>query len=285
MRTCFIIDKWQNQGLLRFTETKIWFDAFNRVTEWVDDIKVVDHEDQIDSDRYVIIESGDYVNTALRQWVIDNPDKDKLDFREDGVRDHIIKFTPEFSYNMRDLPPYKPGEKQRYILDNLFRTVLKAPDLIYLEQTEPIADQIETGYEHLYGVSSAWKTVQLAKRIGLENLKSVTVYDVAERQLNFAKSLWEQEQLPLTAHPGQPCHGEYDPPQEVIDFWQEWHNYPVEFVKLNLFDTPRFKPNSYVWVSNAFLYEPSLFKFGYEYCQTSLKDLRKLNNDCKITIN
>lgn len=280
MRTAFIIDIHKNPGLLRFTETKLWFDAKNQTTDWISDCCVVNRESEINSKDCIIIESGDFCKTDLREYIKKQP-PGRYDLRNN---EHLIKFTPDYDYDIKKMPPYKQTDKQRYIIDNLFRSVLKSSKLIYLEQTEEVIDTA-TDREHLYGVASAWKTARLAKNFGLDNLKSVTVFDFCDRQLELAKYLHSQEQLPESIKVDQPYYGEYNPRQEIRDFWREWHNYPVEFVKLDLFDTPRFKSNSYVWVSNAFLYEPTLFKFGYQYCQNKFKDLLNLNNDCKITFN
>lgn len=130
-----------------------------------------------------------------------------------------------------------------------------------------------------------WKTPKLAKHIGLDNLKSITVYDSCFRQLELAKMLHSNRVLPNTIEIEHPYHGEYSPDDEIKYFWGEWHNYPVKFELINLFDTPKFLPNSYVWVSNAFLYEPTLFEFGYQYCQNKFKELLLKNKDCKININ
>lgn len=281
MRTAFIIDIHKNPGLLKFTETKLWFDAKNQTTDWIDDCCIVDSVEDVYGKDVIVINSGDFVVTPVREYIKQQP-PGYYDLRDN---EHLLKFTPDYSYDIKQVPPYKPGEKQRYIIDNVFRSMLVGPKLIYLEQTEVVDDVVDTACEHLYGVASAWKTAQLANRIGFDKLKSITVFDQCERQLAFAKELHSNSTLPTTVNPGQPCHGEYNPPQEVKDFWHKWHNYPVEFVKLDLFDTPRFKPKSYIWVSNAFMYEPTLFKFGYQYCQNKLKDLLNINNDCKITFN
>jgi hypothetical protein len=280
MRTAFIIDTHKNSGLLRFTETKLWFDAKNQTTDWIQDITVVDNEDDIQSDNCVIIESGDFCTTSLREYIKQQP-LGRYDLRNN---EYLIKFTSDYSYSMRDIPPYEQQSKQRYIIENLYKTVLKSKKLIYLEQTEELGE-IPGGYDHLYGLASAWKTPLMAKHIGLENLKSVTVYDSCSRQLELAKKLHSNSQLPDILEIEQPYYGEYSPNKEIKEFWQEWSNYPVKFAWIDLFSTPKFKSNSYVWVSNAFLYEPTLFEFGYRYCQNKFKDLLLANKDCKINSN
>lgn len=280
MRTAFIIDTYKNPGLLRFTETKLWFDAKNQTTDWIADCRVVNSEDQIVGDDVIIINSGDFVTTPLREWVKQQP-AGVIDLRGQEL---IIKFTPDYSYNMTEQPPYEQGSKQRYIIENLYKTVLRSKKLIYLDQTEELGDT-PVGYDHLYGLASAWKTPKLAKHIGLDNLKSITVYDSCSRQLELAKMLHSNQVLPSTIEIEHPYYGEYSPDDEIKDFWGEWHNYSVKFKLINLFDTPKFLPNSYVWVSNAFLYEPTLFEFGYQYCQNKFKDLLLKNKDCKININ
>ena len=56
----------------------------------------------------------------------------------------------------------------------------------------------------------------------------------------------------------------------------------VKFELIDLFDTPRFKPNSVVWASNVFDYEATLFEYGYDYVTNKRKELTELNLDCMI---
>ena len=280
MRTAFIINQYKNPGLLRFTETKLWFDAKNQTTDWIDDCCVVESEQEVNGDNVIIIDNGDFVTTPLREWVKQQP-PGRFDLRNHNM---LIKFTNDYSYSLAQQPPYEQQSKQRYIIENLYKTVLRSKKLIYLEQTEVLGETPQ-GYAHLYGLASAWKTPRLAKYIGLDNLKSITVYDSCSRQLDLAKELHSHKQLPDTIDVEHPYYGEYSPDDEIKEFWKEWSNYPVKFELINLFDTPRFQPNSYVWVSNAFLYEPTMFEFGYQYCQNKFKDLLLKNKDCKININ
>jgi hypothetical protein len=45
-------------------------------------------------------------------------------------------------------------------------------------------------------------------------------------------------------------------------------------------ETIRFKPQSIVWCSNVFHYEPTLFLYGYDYMKDKLKELTEVNFDC-----
>jgi len=50
-----------------------------------------------------------------------------------------------------------------------------------------------------------------------------------------------------------------------------------------LFADPKFLDNSFVWISNAFMYEPSIFRLGWEKCKLAKHNLITSNKTCLIT--
>ena len=52
---------------------------------------------------------------------------------------------------------------------------------------------------------------------------------------------------------------------------------------IDLFANPKFLDNSFVWISNAFMYESSIFQMGWEKCKLAHYNLISLNKTCTIT--
>lgn len=277
MNKIFIIDKHKNPGLLRFTQTKLFFDAKNQGTNWAYDCTVVDSVDDIVDSKGIIINSGEFVTTTFRyQHPIVNTLVD--------ARGHsnLIQFTPDYTYEVYKKPPYQVGSKQLYILENLYKVILKSSKLVYLDNTEPILSTT-TNAQHFYGLASGWKSVQLIKNFGIESFESITIYDKCQRQLEYQQFLHSCATLPNTINVPPPIYGEYNPPQDIVDFWPTWHNTRVKFELIDLFADPKFLDNSFVWISNAFMYEPSIFQIGWEKCKLAHHNLILLNKTCTIT--
>lgn len=283
MATAIIIDQKQNESLLRFTETKLFFDANNQGTGFVDDCVVVDsYEAAMQLAEYdnkvIIINTGDFLTTNFR-----NKYKDATGVIVPTADDEIIKFDIDTYVGFNKRCKYKQGTKQLYIIENLLKTILRSKSLVYLDNTES-ATELELTADHLYGLASGWKTVELAQKIGLDNLKSITVYDNNPDQLSHAKWLHEQVMLPTEVPIYKHSCGEYNRPEHLIGFWKEWHNYPVKFELINLFDTPVFPKGSAIWISNVFQYEPTIFEFGWSKCKWAKQQLINSNKECIIFI-
>jgi hypothetical protein len=276
MNKIFIIDIHKNPGLLKFTQTKIFFDAKNQGVEWAYDCEVVDSLDQIKADKGIIINSGEFITTTFRSK-FQSVDQ-LIDARGDS---DLIQFTNEYAYDMKTKPPYEQGSKQLYILENLYKVVLKSRKLVYLENTEPFVHH-SYAVDHFYGLASGWKSVQLVKDIGIKNLKSITIYDKCKRQLEYQQYLHSLETLPESVEMTAPVCGTYNPPTDLKEFWKEWHSTKVEFVNIDLFDQPVFQKNSLIWVSNVFKYEPTIFEKGWEVCKMAQLDLKNLNTTSTI---
>ena len=102
--------------------------------------------------------------------------------------DEIIKFAPDTYVGVTKRCEYPQGSKQLYIIENLLKTIIRSKELVYVDNTEPL-DLKNISATHLYGLASGWKTVDLARHIGLNNLESITVYDRNQTQLDYAKWL------------------------------------------------------------------------------------------------
>ena len=57
----------------------------------------------------------------------------------------------------------------------------------------------------------------------------------------------------------------------------------VSFTKLNLFDIPTFPKESFIWASNVFKYEPTIFEYGYEHVAECKNRLQQQNKYSIIT--
>jgi hypothetical protein len=274
MNKIFIVDKYKNPDLLKFTETKVFFDAKNQGLEWADDIEVVDDISQVPDVPGIVINSNQFITTTFRKKY--QQVTSLIDARQDI---DLIEFTPVYNYSSARKPPYEEGSKQLYILTNLFKTALKSKKLVYLENTEHVQD-IENiqCVDHFAGLASGWKSIQLIKQLGINNLKSITIFDVSQRQLDFHHELHKNPALPTKMLVDKPYYGTYNPPQEVIDFWPEWHSTSVDFKILNLFDTPIFPDNSLIWISNVFGYEPNIFEHGWNKCKIAKDRLQRANS-------
>jgi hypothetical protein len=284
MRLAIIIDNTNNDALLRFTQTKLFFDAKNQfITNFVEDCVVVDSLDQAlaiakDIETSFIIKTGYFLTTTFR---IRHKDFVGTMIVEDND-DSVIYFDPDTIISFYKRSHYPAKSKQLYIIENMLKTISNSKKMIYFDNTEEFIPEEVYNVDHLYGLASGWKTVRVAKHIGLNKLKSITVYDFNETQLDYARTLHSCSELPSEIKQVQRSYGIYKIPEDLINFWKEWHNYPVNFQAIDLFDIPKFKSNSLVWISNVFKYEPTLFTYGWETCKKSKKSLINKNYDCII---
>lgn len=273
----FIVDQHRNPGLLRFTETKVFFDAKNQCVEWAHDCEVVSSIDDITEDCGIVINSGEFITSTFRakfQTVTS-----LIDAR--GHSDLII-FSPQYDYLMRTKPPFESGSKQLYIIENLYRVVLRNRKLVYLDNTEPYVP-ITTNHKNFYGLASGWKSIQFVKDFGIENFDSIVIYDANPRQLEYQRHLHSQTQLPETVTQAHPICGEYNPPAELREFWPQWHATQIKFELINLFETPKLLDDSFVWISNVFKYESTIFELGWQQCKLAKGLLLSTNKTCTIS--
>lgn len=269
MPRAIIVNDCDNESLLRFTQTKLFFDATNRGRTYFQDCVVVKDYKQADdmlvSDSDVILETGDFLTTTFF--------KNISTYARDS--EHVIKFDKDIPINFKSRR-YKQGSKQLYIVENLLKTCLRSKKLVYLDNNESIKHISPKG-KHLYGLASGYKTARYALK---HNFETVTVYDYCERQLEFAQWLHSHKRLPETVDVTPPTSGEYTVPD--LD-WKRWHNMKVSFEKVNLFDLPKFPKESFIWVSNVFKYEPTIFEYGYDYVTRCKKELQDSNKYSIIT--
>lgn len=283
MATAIIIDNESNESLLRFTETKLFFDAKNQGTDFVQDALIVDSKELADEkltidSTVIVISTGDYLTTNFR-----NTYRNKIGIIYPTEQDEIIKFDLDTYVGFERRCKYPQGSKQLYIIENLLKTILRNRELVYLDNTEPYT-KINDIPRHLYGLASGWKTVDFAQQIGLKNLESITVYDINPKQLEYAKNLHDCKLLPEKVLGYEKTCGEYAPPSHIKEFWSQWHEYPVKFKLLDLFTIPIFPKDSLIWISNIFQYEPNIFKFGWQKCKEAKQRLINSNKECKILI-
>lgn len=269
MPRAIIVNDCNNESLLRFTQTKLFFDAKNQGRPYFTDCVVVKDykqaDDMIQSHADVVLETGDFLTTNFFKHIS----------RYARDSEHVIKFDKNIPIDFK-ARRYQQGSKQLYIVENLLKTCLRSKKLVYLDNNESIGNIKPTG-KHLYGLASGYKTVRYALE---HNFETVTVYDYCERQLEFAQWLHSQKRLPDTVDVKPPTSGKYT----VLDIdWERWHDTEVSFEKVNLFDLPKFPQESFIWVSNIFRYEPTIFEYGYDRVTTCKKELQNCNKDSIIT--
>jgi hypothetical protein len=284
MRTAFIIDQGLNESLLRFTETKLFFDAKNKAIHFVDQIEIVFSLQEAmqlahQTNNAVILHTGDFLTTTFRNKhahttgvIVASNDPD------------VIKFDPNTYVGTKKKSHYSNGSKQLYIIENLLKTCLRNRKLVYLDNTEDLnLEKIShKHYRHLFGLASGWKTMELANHIGFDNLDSITVYDRNLEQLKHAEWLHSHAVLPDQHPPYKNACGIYNPACINSEVWKKWNKFDVKFEMINLFDIPIFPLNSLIWVSNVFKYEPNIFDFGWKKCNNMYNQLVSNNNESTI---
>lgn len=283
MRTAIIINNTDNESLLRFTETKLFFDAKNQSISFVNDCIIVDSIESAfntanSCEAAVILNVGEFLTTNYR-----DKNKNATGILVATGDTDVIVFDSDTYVGFDKRCKYTQGSKQLYIIENLLKTCLRSKDLVYLDNTEDVGLVPNVSIKHLYGLASGWKTVQLANQIGLDKLESITVYDSNLTQLIHAEQLHNYTTLPnqLEVNYKNTC-GEYKPNTVSKEAWEAWSEYPVEFKQINLFHNPVFLPNSLVWASNVFLYEPNIFNFGWKRCNSAKNQLINSNKECII---
>lgn len=278
MRTAIIVNETDNISLLRFTESKLFFDAENQYIDFVQDCKIVDsYQSALELSKNfqnaIILRTGDFLTTTFRTKYNDFVGVIIAD------SDNVIKFNSETYVGFKKKCNYTQGSKQLYIIENLLKTCLKSKNLVYLDNTETVAPVPNKNYKHFYGLASGWKSIQLSNDIGFENLETITIYDKNEQQLEHAK--WIHKNVNKSQIPAyKNVCGIYNPSAISVELWNKWKSYPVQFTKLDLFQTPLFKEHSLIWISNIFKYEPNIFNFGWEECKRKKKELFDKNPTC-----
>jgi len=277
MRTAIIINNIDNLPLLRFTEAKLFFDANNHAIEFVNDCIIVGTFDQAmleaaSLQSSVILYVGDFLTTNFRNR---HAHSQGVIFADSD----IIKFSPDTYIGLKKRSHYPQGSKQLYIIENFLKMYLRSKNLVYLDNTEPVEiDNSALTVEHLYGLASGWKTMTIANTIGFENLKSITVYDNNQTQLQHAEWI-HKNPLEQECPKYKNICGEYDITKIDKSMWLNWNKYPVQFKHINLFDLPIFPKNSLVWVSNVFCYESNIFDLGWKLCKNTLAQLKEFNKE------
>lgn len=287
MQNVIIIDDGKNNSLLRFTETKLFFDAKNKSRSFIDDCYVVESREDaltlassLSAKTIFIIRSGYFLTSS---FVLNYADAEGvIEITEDNP--YIIVYDPDSYIGFNKRCKYPPMSKHLYIVENMLKSILAAGKNIYIENTEEPTTKVDlTGVKHLYGLAAGWKTLHLANQIGFENLQSITVYDINQYQLDYAKKLYSNSQLPDSIDEFYYNRvGEYAVTEELKLGWQQWAKYPIKFQVLDLFTTPIFPPNSAVWISNVFKFEPNIFKYGWKKCKEAEQRLIDFNKESII---
>ena len=269
MRIAYIIDDGKNPTLSRFTQAKLFFNAQNQATNFVSDCEIVDNFDQAVAQAKenlysVIIDNGTLLTSEFQ--IQHQNVHGMIDARNRG---DIIKFDSDTYIGLSRRSHYASGTKQLYIIENLLRTCINNKKLVYLDNTEELGEFPKQKYQHLVGLASGWKTVELAAKLDFD-VESITVYDRNPVQLDHARWLHSHTTLPTECRTYDYTCGVYSPNINT-DIWEKWHKFPVQFKEIDLFETPRFPDQSLIWVSNVFFYESNIFDFGWKTCKNKHK--------------
>jgi len=281
MKIAIIVDDGTNESLLRFTETKLFFDAKNQSRTLVDDSMIVSTREQAQSiidqnpqHTYYVISTGTFLTSSFASSYADATGTHWIE----PTHEFVIAFDPDTYVGFKKKSKYASGSKQLYIIENMLKSIIAAKKNVYVENTEDLFVNVDTSsVRHLFGLSSGWKTASIANQIGLDQLESITMYDVNPYQLDWAKKLHSFEILP--EHLDIPYNhvGNYIIPAWAHDWWKQWHKYPVQFREIDLLSVPIFPNDSLVWISNVFNFEPLLFSLGRERLTKIKNQLINLN--------
>ncbi len=278
MRTAIIVDDApKNISLLKFTQTKLFFDAYNVGHDYFQDCKTVGsygEAEKIAKGNDIILETGDYLTTSFRNK---HKDSNKVVYARDN--DEVYKFKKNLPIDYQTVfKELDKKSKQRFIIENMFKVVVKAKNKIWFQQTEESTIPYYKECKHFFGLASAWKSMLHCVE---HDYETYTIYDFCEPQLEFAKAMQSQMSLPEDLKVKN-AFGEWNPPKKVKEKWATWHSMDIKFEKIDLLDTPIFPKHSLVWVSNAFNYEPTMFKYGYDKVKYLKNQLAEKNSDSII---
>lgn len=286
MRIAIIVNSVDNDSLARFTEAKLFFDSKNIPRNLVDDCVEVSSNDCaqefIDKNpghTYFVIPVGAFLTTGFEKTFENFVGTMWVEYHHELV----IPYDPHTYVGFKKRCEYAPRSKQLYIVENMLKSILSSHKNVYIENTDELKLDVDfSSVKHLYGLASGWKTPWIAKQIGLEKLDSVVVYDASQMQLEWAKKLHSYKQLPESMDVPHHHVGTYNIPEWTNDWWQAWHDYPVQFCKIDLLETPKFPDNSLVWISNVFKFEPLIFSLGWKRLKESRKLLLEQNKNSII---
>jgi len=278
MRKAIIVNDTNNESLLRFTQTKCFWNAKNQGIDFFQDCVTVNNYDQannIAKNNDVILEIGDFLTTDFRSY---HKNTNKVVYAKDH-QDLLIKFDKKIPIDFKKRY-YKPGSKQLYIIENLLKVCLKSKRLVYLNNNESRnIKKFDSKYKNFYGLASGWKTMLY---VTANDFESVTVYDYCERQLEFAQWLHKQSTVPEIVSIDPPFSGDYLVTEKVKKNWLKWHNTKVDWEIIDLMTIPTFKSNSIIWTSNVFHYEPTIFQLGYSAVKSIEKRFAEINHNSII---
>jgi hypothetical protein len=304
-RKAIIIHDCDNDSLLRFTQTKLFFDAKNNGLEFFDEcITVGSYEEAhaIATKNESILYTGQFLTTTYREAHRDQEFAHDVSLCKNtpGHEECVIEFDQNKPIDFKKRYYHHPS-KQCYIIENMLRTIIHSDKYIYIDNTDLIEDigpkynrfypgpYEEFDYslsfnsmKHFYGLASGFKSM---KHVIQHDYESITIFDRNQYQLDFAKLLHSYTELPNKLPEKidiNKCIGTWNPSEFVKDNWSKWHDMDVKFELIDLFDIPRFKSDSVVWCSNVFFYEPMMFLYGYETVVNKLKELTEVNYDCII---
>jgi len=278
MRNAIIVNDTNNQSLLYFTQTKLFYNAYGEAIHLFKDCVTVEsysQAKQIAKGNDIVLETGDVLTP---EFIDRHTDSSEVVYTKD--QSDVIRFDKnnpmdEKSMVAELLQPH--GGYKRILIQNLLNMVKESSNKIFLSNTEQSDIQYNANCKHFFGLASGFKSMMHCIKHPYE---TITVFDICDRQLDFAKALQTQMSLPLDYQVDEPVMGEWDPPQKVKDSWHIWHSMDVKFEKINLLETPIFPKHSLVWISHVFGWEPNIYRYGYDKLKYLENQLAETNSEC-----
>lgn len=280
MRLAIIIHDIDNEPLLRFTESKLFFDAKNQRSYFIDDCIIVASMSEVEdhvatAHSIIVIKTGYYLTTDFRRI-----NKDHRGLLVVGHEDsNVIYFDQRTEISLSNRSHYPVGSKQLYIIENFLKIIAKHDKLIYVDNTEEY-HAVDITAHSFFGLASGWKSYRIIRDIGIDKLTNITIYDINPQQLDHARWLHSCESLPESIAGYRYQCGDYHVPVDLLEFWPKYHKTAVSFNLIDLFSIPSFPDGSAIWISNVFIYEPNIFRHGWKVCKDGENKLRKTNASC-----
>ncbi len=277
MRTAIIVDDTKNSSLLRFTQTKLFFNEHNRMTHMFDHCETVPTYEEamrIAKGNDIVLEVGEVLS---QEFIDEHRDITEIVYTRD--QNGVIKFDKQVPMDRKSIMTQileAENDQKKILLSKILLMHQSSQNRIYLKQTEQPNIPYHEECKHFYGLASGWKSMMHCVK---HDYETYTIYDNCEPQLELAEALQSQMSLPEKLEV-ENANALWNPPQEVKDNWHIWHSMNVKFEKINLLDNPIFPKHSLVWISSVFNWEPHLYEHGYDKLKYLEKQLAENNSEC-----
>lgn len=230
--------------------------------------------------------------------------KHKLYLYPEYYEDQLSKMFTDLSYipESSSLQPYAEEMKKQFQYEDQH---------VYILNTEPVLDKLTGPIDHYSGVCGGLKAVAILHKNGFTDNTQVDLFDISQPALDYQQYLVENWDGNFDnygelfakykeANPNIPyAYWSWKPWEEVIDYflnsaqlnrqefydaWQKYRKLKITFTKINLMDHTsvnnyfgsinEVNGNHYVWVSNAYWMEHTMFLYGKSWYDDKLENLK-----------